>query len=215
MSFLIYATIQWVLPSLINGLGFINNIIRPSKKDVESSTENVSLAPPVLNIPYEATNSAQINIRGYGTPNSKVAIYIDEEQRGTVEVSSDGTFEIKNIELLLGTNNIFGKSIDEKDRESLPSKRIKIVYDNEKPILEISEPEDGKNIQGGDKKIKIAGNSEPNAYVYINSSQVVLERDGKFESIQSLNDGENTFNIRTQDLAGNFTEVVRRVVFTP
>lgn len=234
IGFLLYATIQWILPTLITGLGFIRqNIIKstinPSQKNEASITENASLAPPVLNIPYEATNTAQINIRGYGTPSSKVAIFLDDEKQDTVDVSSDGSFEFKNIPLVLGTNNIYGKSIDpdfigvdENDKESLPSKTIKIIYDNENPPLEIFEPEDGKTIQGGDeqssssnRKIKIAGKTEPNARLYINDNQTVVDKEGKFESVQSLNDVENIFNIKSQDSAGNFTEISRRIIFQP
>lgn len=210
---LIYATIQWILPSLINGLSFINSIVRPSRKVI--TQESPSLAPPVLNIPYEATNTAQIEIRGYGIPNSKVAIFLDMEQVDTVDILEDGSFETKNIELKLGTNNIYGKSIDEKDQMSLPSKTFKIIYDNEKPPLNISEPEDGKKIQGGDKKVKISGTTEPNAQVFINDTLVIVNSDGNFTSEQTLNDGDNIFNIKAVDKASNFTEILRQVTYQP
>lgn len=212
LALLIYATIQWVLPTLINSLGFINSIIKPSKK-IEAP-QNPSSAPPVLNIPYEATNTAQINIRGYGTPGSKVTIYLDDERVDTIDVSSDGTFEAKNIDLVLGTNNIYGKSIDEKNLESLPSRLIKVIYDNEKPTLEIYEPEDGKEIQG-ERRIKISGKTEPQAQIAVNENRVVVHSDGIFSTDYQLNDGENIFNIKAQDLAGNLTEISKRVVFKP
>lgn len=211
VGILIYATIQWVLPSLINSIGFIQSIIKPPKKVV--SQENPSLAPPVLNIPYEATNTSQINIAGYVTTKLKVSIYVDDELKGSTESLEDGSFELKDISLSLGTNNIFGKTSDERG-ESLPSKLIKVIYDNEKPPLEISEPEDGKNIQG-ERKLKISGKTENNSIVFINNSQIILDKEGKFESIQTLNDGGNIFTIKAQDLAGNFLEISRRVVFQP
>lgn len=205
---------QWILPILITGLGFITGVVKPSHKSTIPITESASLAPPVLNIPYEATSTAQIDIRGYGTPNSKVIIFVDDDKKASTQVSDDGTFEIKNIQLVFGTNNIYGKSIDEKDRGSLSSKIIKIVYDNENPSLEISEPEDGKTVQG-DRKIKISGKTEPQAQVSINENRVVVHSDGEFSTEYQLNDGENIFNIKSQDLAGNFTEITTRVVFQP
>ncbi|MEK7616811.1 MAG: hypothetical protein AAB414_02060 [Patescibacteria group bacterium] len=220
IGFLIYATLQWILPTLITGLGFVTSFVKPSPKKTYT-TENFSLAPPVLNIPYEATNTAQINISGYGTPDSKVSIYIDDEKKDTTEVSPDGTFEIKNVSLVLGTNSIYGKSIDpdfigvdENEKESLPSKVIKVIYDSEKPLLEISEPEDGK-IQQGEKKVKISGRTESQAKVSVNDSQVVVGSDGIFNIQLQLNDGENVLNIKAQDLAGNSQEISRRVVFNP
>lgn len=209
-----YATINWILPNLINGVGLVKNTVSPVKK-TEVETQNATLAPPVLNIPYESTNSAQINIKGYAAPNSKVALYLDDEKKDTVDTQEDGSFEIKEIKLSLGTNNIYGKSIDEKNQESLPSKTFKIIFNNEKPTLNISEPEDNKNIKGGDKKVKIAGNTKINAQVFINDSQIIVDRDGKFESEQPLNEGDNNFNIKAVDTASNFTDVSRKVIYQP
>lgn len=213
IAVLSYATVKWLLPYFVNGIGFVKDTINPAKK-VEDNLQS-SLAPPVLNIPYEATNTSQINIKGYGTPNSKVAIFLDDAKVDTVEVSSDGSFEIINVQLVLGTNNIFGKSIDEKNQESFPSKLIKIIYDNEGPKLEVTEPEDGKKIQGGDKKVKIAGISEPNTKVYINDSLIIVDKDGNFSSEQTLNEGDNNFNIKALDQASNFTEISRKVIYQP
>lgn len=215
IALLIYATLAWLLPFIINSVGFIKGNLSPTKKIVAESPENSSLAPPVLNIPYEATNTAQINIKGYGTSNSKVEIFLDDSKKDIVDVSEDGTFEFKNIELVIGTNNIYGKSVDEKNKESRPSKTFKIIYDNEKPKLDIGEPEDGKKIQGGDKKIKIAGKTEMGAQIYINDSQIIVDKDGNFSSEQSLNEGDNNFNIKAIDKASNSSEVQRRVIYNP
>ena len=215
IALLTYATVKWLLPSLVNGVGFVKNKVSDPPKIIENPVENSLLAPPVLNIPYEATNTARISIKGYGSPNSKVAIFLDDEEKDTIEVSEDGGFEFKNIELSLGTNNIYGKSIDEKNKESLPSKNFQIIYDNEKPRLELSEPEDGKQIQGGDKRIKISGSTKVGARVFINEGQIIVDKDGKFSSEQSLNDGDNIFNIKAIDIASNTTEISRRVIYQP
>lgn len=215
IALLIYGAFIWILPSLINGMIVVKNFTHPTQKVTTESSKNSSLAPPVLNIPFEATNTAQINIKGFGTPNSKVAIYLDDDKKDTVEVSSDGTFESSNISLVLGTNNIIGKSIDENNNESLPSKNLKIIYDNEKPKLDISEPQDDKKIQGGDKKIKIAGRTETGAQVYINDSQIIVDKDGNFSSEQILNEGDNNFSIKAIDKSSNDTEISRKVSYTP
>lgn len=213
IALLIYSTIAWILPSFINGLGFIKNIFKPSQK-ISSKIEDSTLAPPVLNIPYEATNTAQITISGYSTPKSNIVIYVDDEIKGTTEALEDGRFEITDVQLSLGTNNIYGKTKDEK-MESLPSKTIRIIFDNEKPILNINEPEDGKKIQGGDKKVKVSGQTEAGAFIFINGNQAVVDKDGNFTSEQTLNDGDNIFTIKAQDSASNITEIQRRVNYTP
>lgn len=209
---LLYATLNWFLPGLISGIGFVKGFLKPSTKQ-EVVGENPSLAPPVFNIPYEATNSAKIDIKGFAT-GSKVKLYLDDQLKDTVETREDGSFIFKDIELSLGTNNIYGKTVDEKDQMSLASKTIKLIYDNEKPKLSISEPEDGKVIKG-DKKVKISGQTDPGAEVYINGNRVIINSDGNFSSDQPLNDGDNNFTIRAADQASNFTEVSRKVIFQP
>lgn len=206
---LFYATITWILPSLISSLGFIKGIIQP-KVVIGPKSKGVNLAPPVLNIPYEATSTAQISIRGYSTPNSKVLIYIDDELKGSTQSQEDGSFEVKDITLSLGTNSIFGKTSDGKG-ESLPSKPIKVIFDNEKPALEIFEPEDGKEIQG-ERKIKVRGKTEAQARVFINESRVITNSDGTFVTDYALNDGENILTVKTVDQASNYTEIARRVI---
>lgn len=212
---LLFVTINWLLPGLINGIGFVKNFTRPSQAQKNSLSENPSLAPPVLNIPFEATNSAQIDIKGYATANSKVKLYLDDSPKQTAEVNSDGSFIIENVSLSLGINNIYAKTLNDKDNESLPSKAFRITYDNEKPILDISEPEDGKKIQGGDKKIKVSGKTEAGAKILINDSQVVVDKEGNFTTELPISDGDNMITIKAIDSAANTTEVQKRVNYTP
>lgn len=212
---LIYSTITWVLPSFVNGIGFITNIIKPSQKTLAPSSQDSAIAPPVLSIPYEATNSAQIDIKGFGTPNSKVKLYIDDESKQTVDVSSDGSFTLQNVSLSLGTNNIYATTVDEQNKESLPSKTIRLIYDNQKPPLSINEPDDNKVVQGGDKKIKVSGKTDAAVKVFINGTQVIIDKDGNFSSDIALNDGANTLSIKAVDVASNETELQRQVVFQP
>lgn len=211
---LLYITFTWILPNLIGGLGFIKNLTQPDKKVVNLETQT-TLAPPVLNIPYEATNTAQINISGYSTPGAKVELFVDDERKDTVDVSSDGNFSFKNISLSLGTNNIYGKTIDDAEKESLPSKTLKIIYDNEKPTLSIFEPEDSKTINGGEKKIKISGKTEVGANVYINNTQLIVDKEGNFSQTLDINEGDNDFNIKAVDQAFNAREITRKVTYKP
>ena len=213
-ALLIYATFFWILPNLINGLDTVKSFINPDQKKFQDISENPSLAPPVLNIPYEATNSSVIDIVGFTTPNSKVKIFVDDSLEAQVQAEDDGSFTAKNINLNLGTNNIYGKSIDDKDQESLPSKTIRLIFDNEKPVLEVSEPEDGKTFQG-ERKIKVLGKTETGAKVFINDTQAIVSSDGSFNSIFNLNDGENILTIKSEDLSKNFDEITRKVTFQP
>ncbi len=215
ITLLIFATISWILPSFINALGGIKNTIKPSQKAAIDLSEKITLAPPVLNIPYEATNTAQINIKGYATPHLKVKLYLDDREEQTIEAGSNGDFTFQNIDLSLGTNNINAKTVDEEGNESLSSKTIKIIYDNETPSLTLTEPEDNKTIQGGDKKVKVSGKTDPHARVFINGNQIIVDKDGNFSSDQPLVEGDNVFTIKTVSLTSNSTELERKVIYTP
>lgn len=215
IAVLVYSTVTWVLPSFINSVGFVKNVIKPSQRTLSQSSENTALAPPVLNIPYEATNTAQIDIKGFGTPNSKIKLFIDDDPKQTINVSSDGSFDFEKVLLNLGTNNIYGKTINERGSESLPSKEVKLIYINEKPSLNINEPEDGKKIQGGDKKVKVSGKTDPGVQVFVSGNQVIVDRDGNFSIDLSLDEGDNTISIKAVDAASNSIEIQRRINYTP
>ena len=212
VGFILYATINWILPYFIGGISIVKNVIKPPKQNIKQ--DKSAIAPPVLNIPFEATASSIISIKGFSTPNSKVALYIDDEAKETVNAGSDGSFLFENVPLILGTNNIYGKTLD-GDKESLPSKTIRLIYDNEKPFITLDEPQDNKIIQGGEKKVKVSGKTEVNTKVFLNDSQIVVDKDGNFQNDLSINEGDNTITIRAVDVASNTSEVQRRVTYTP
>ncbi len=215
IGILLYSTIIWILPNFIGGISFITNKIKPPQIKIVEQSQNSSLAPPILNIPYEATNTAQINISGYGTPGSKVKLFIDDEEKDTIDVSEDGSFSFEDISLNLGRNNIYSKTVDEEDKESLASKTLQLSYINDKPNLTISEPEDNKKIQGGDKKVKVSGKTDPGIKIFVSGSQVIISNDGTFSTDLPLTDGDNDLLIKAEDQAGNTTEIQRRVNYTP
>lgn len=207
--------LTWVLPYFIGSVGLIKNIVKPSKVSAPQVATNSSLAPPILNIPYEATNSSQIDVHGFGNPNSKVRLYIDNESKQTIDVASDGSFTFENTDLSFGTNNIYATTVDEQNKESLPSKTLKLIYDNSKPSVKISSPEDGKVISGGDKKVVISGETDPGTQIYINGSQVIVDKDGNFSTDIAINEGDNIISIKAVNTATNSTEIQRKVTYNP
>ncbi len=207
---LLYVLFQWVLPLFVGELSIFSK-----SAPKEQSEEAVSLAPPVLNIPYEATSTASIVIKGYATPKSKVKIYLDDSLVSEADSDSDGSFTSNSINLLEGTNNIYGKTVDDKKNESLPSKKIQVFYSGEKPNLEISEPEDNKEIKGGDKKVLVRGNTDPENELTINGFRVILSPDGTFSSEISLAEGDNTITIAAVNKVGNSTSIEKRVKYVP
>lgn len=202
--FLLYATLTWILPSVIGGVSSISQKFKKPVPIEKSVAEDATMAPPVLNIPYESTNSAKINISGYSTPGTKVEIYLNDALDQTTDVDSNGSFTAMDVNLNDDTNTIYGKTVDNNKR-SLASKTLNVILNNSKPKLSISEPSDGKEINGGDKKITVSGKTDFDSRVYVNDGQVIVSKDGSFTTQIPLNDGDNTITIKAINSASTST----------
>ena len=213
--FLLYASFTWILPTLVGGLSVINKF-KPEEQIQTPISENATLAPPVLNIPYEATNTARIKIKGFSQAESKVEVYLDDELKTEVKVSSDGSFTTDEITLNLGTNNLSGKTIDEKGNKSLSSKPIRIIYENEKPTLDLREPADNSTVKG-DKKITVSGttNVSKDINVTANGIRLIVNSEGQFSQVLEINEGDNNIVVIAADTAGNSAQVTRKVTHQP
>lgn len=214
--FLIYALFSWILPTIIGGASLINNFKQKPTQEVENK-ETQAIAPPVLSIPYEATNTATIRIKGYAQPNLEVEIYVDDDLKSTAKAGDDGNFTSEEITLSLGTNNINGKTIGLDGSKSLSSKPIKIYFNNQKPKLDIKQPSDSQEIKGGDKKVNVSGNVDPpqDIIVTINNSRVILDQNGNFSQTIEINEGENNIMISATDSFGNNTKVTKKITYQP
>lgn len=210
---LLYATFAWILPSVIGGVSSISGKFKKPVPTEKSVAEDATMAPPVLNIPYEATNSSNIDISGYSISGSKVEIYLNDSLEDTTDVDSDGSFTAANIPLNSGDNSIYGKTVD-NNKHSLPSKTLTVTLNNSKPKLSISEPDDNKQIKGGDKKVTVSGKTSLDSKIYINDGQVITEKDGSFTTSQPLNDGDNTITIKAVNSASTTTVKTIKVTYT-
>lgn len=212
--FLLYALFTWILPTLVGGLSVINKF-KPTPKIESSIADSATLAPPILSIPYEATNTASISVKGYAAALSDVEIYIDEELKTTVKAKDDGSFSTDSILLNLGTNNISGKTIDEKGNKSLSSKPIRITYENEKPTLELREPQDSTTTK--EKKVTVSGSTDANKGMTVtaNGIRLIVDSAGQFSQVIEINEGDNDIIVIATDTARNTTQVTRRVTVEP
>jgi hypothetical protein len=207
-----YAMVFWIIPFMVGGLTYFNKYKQVEKG--ASIVEDTAVAPPVLNIPYEATNTATIKIKGYATSDARVELYVGNDLKDTVSVGPDGAFEAPSIALTEGTNAIYGKTVL-GNKTSLPSKAIRVGFSSEKPKLEISEPADNHEVKGGDKKIKVSGITDPENNVLINGAYVIVNNEGKFSTEISLNDGDNTISIQAVNEFGTTENTQRIVKYVP
>lgn len=213
--FLLYIIFTWVIPFLIGGLSFLNKF-KSSSSAPTPVANNPALAPPVLNIPYEATNTAQIQVKGYTQPDTKVEVYKDDEVKSTITAKEDGSFTSDPISLTLGTNTFYGKTVNDKGDRSFSSKPITITYSSEKPNLTVQSPTDNQVITG-DKKVTVSGHTDSpsnlTVTVSINNSQTIVSADGNFSQSIDLSDGDNNITITATDSAGNSNQITRKVTY--
>lgn len=210
-----FILLNWGIPFLIGSLTAFNKLKPADKSAVQETIPSEAVAPPVLNIPFEATNSATITFTGYAAKNSQVEIYVNDELKATVPTSEDGSFTADNISLTDGQNYIYGRSINPENQKSLASKTIRILFSSQKPKLEVSEPSDGIEIKGGDKKVNVSGITDPNNLISVNDQTAIVNADGSFSLGININEGDNTISILATSPIGNITKVERKVRYTP
>lgn len=210
---LVFVFFTWGLPFIVGSLSFLNKSKPKSKESVTTIDE--AIAPPVLFIPFESTNSATLPLSGYSTPLSKVELYVDDELKNLVQTDSEGKFNADSIILSLGTNNIYAVTVNEAGKKSLPSKTIKLYYSNEKPALEITQPVDGIEIKGGDKKVVVTGKTDPDNSVTVNGSTIIVNPEGNFQTQVAVNDGDNTITIISSNSFGTTNQLQRTVKYSP
>lgn len=206
---ILYITFAYALPFLIGSLAVFQKKSAPVAQKYDET-----LAPPILNIPFDATNSATINIDGYAAPDTTIELYNNDTLVQKSFTDSSGEFVFSQVALQIGRNYLYGKTIADS-KTSLPSKGIKLDYSNEQPNLSIETPADNQVISG-DRTLKISGKTDPNdATLTINNKQVYIDGNGNFSDTFQLNDGDNQITVIATNKYGNSAVVSRKVTFNP
>jgi ferric-dicitrate binding protein FerR (iron transport regulator) len=90
-----------------------------------------------------------------------------------------------------------------------PTRTLRLVRKVEKPRLKIMKPSMGENLK--QRKLLLAGESEPAARVEVNGKEVLVSDEGTFSEQLLLNPGENVLVVRATDRAGNVSEISQKV----
>ena len=200
------------LPSIVKMAAFLSDLRRTSTP--VDQNDITPPAPPRLDNLPEATNQKSIEIQGSAEEGANITIYINDETQ-TVVADNEGRFNLRT-NLIKGENTISAIAKDSAGNESQKGNKEVIVFDDESPNLEITSPENNKQFYGSkERQIVIDGKTEPGASLSINDRFVFVEEDGTFSYATSLSEGDNNFNIKAQDKAGNTTEISLTLKFTP
>lgn len=185
-----------------------------SSQENEPVEDTTPPPPPLFQQIQDEVNDSDYQIKGRTEPGAKVKLYVNNREQEVI-ANTEGEFSY-SFELNLGKNQYYAIAEDSSGNASAQSETISVIYDNEAPELEIRKPEDGSEYFGSsERQINIEGQTEETAQVTINGKWAVVDNDGKFSYLLSLQDGENTFNIISTDKAGNKTEQEITVNFNP
>jgi len=200
------------IPLLIGLANFLGKINRSEPEVIAEDT--IPPVPPVFSAVPEATKSAYIKINGSSEPESIVEIYLNNELLLETSADEGGEFDVKKVNLEQGVNYLSGKAIDEAGNESQPSQETKVIYDNQAPNLEISQP--GGNETVYQQTLEIKGKTESDEIkITVNDYLAILEKEGEFNYLYELSEGKNTIKVMAIDPAGNQTEQELVITYTP
>ena len=175
--------------------------------------QSAVLLPPVLDPAPEATFSARIKVTGSAQPDTTLIVYLNEKEFKKMTVPKEGTFQLEDVVLAEGENVMSAKVTDGADNVSELSNVLRIMRKSEGPLMEVTAPDDGKEIVGDDSRLTIEGKTEGESSVTVNGRFVVVNADGSFRYTMNLSEGETILNIVATDVAGNKSQIERRVTY--
>lgn len=187
------------LPLLINGSVFIGKLFGGGDRDTENSAQ--ALGDFSINEIPTATNSAVIQVSGKVENLKTIEVYLNDDKNDELDVEDEQEFSTKISTLQQGVNEIYFVGRVKDSTASKKSPIYTITFRNQKPSLEISEPQNN-HVTPRDE-IAVKGKTDPNVTVTVNDSPVIVDASGNFQTSVKLKEGENKIKIVVQDSAGN------------
>lgn len=198
-----------VFGSTLGGMFAFISVHRNDKDKLMKPLPN----PPIFsNIPT-ATKEENITINGFAEPGSTIKLFVNGPEAASVIADNEGLFTLLNIKLIKGNNTLFGKVIDGEGRESEPTNTVSIMYDTNKPKIEILSPKDGETIRNLDKSIIVKGKVDTKCDVKVNGRLAILGSDNTFSVLLGATEGKMEIKIEAIDEAGNKDEATIKVTY--
>ena len=206
----IFGLIKWGLPGLIEIASWSNSREEVDKKD----GNQLRLQKPVLAPLPEATFSAKIRVTGAALANEKIKLRLNGLDNAETRSDGLGEFVFSQVELVSGDNEIGVLMIDGDQKSEIDSAMVR--FDNDPPSLMIASPDEEHKFYGFDQqKIEIVGEAGEDVNITVNGNYVRVDNKGRFSYQTLMSEGENQYVIRVVDKAGNVTEKLFRVFYTP
>ncbi len=208
-TFLIFLVIfVFGLPLLIR----FSVYLADRKKDAKTSKSFVlPPQPPRVIMPFEATPSATIDLRGYAEKNTSVELTMPDGNKIRKNVNEEGEFIFEKLSLQSGPNMFSAIALFSEDLKSEPMKSITVIQDQTPPDLTLTNPSEDK-ITVDVPDFDIVGKTEQRCIVNINSYTASVNDNGDFKLKMLLQPGKNEYTVTSRDPAGNETR--KKVVIT-
>lgn len=202
LALIIILLFTFGLKLLIQTSLIIANIASPKKslQTQESKDGSFFGALNIDNVPT-ATNSARLIVSGSITNYDTVEFYINDKKVDEKSFSSSDSFSSEIGDLEVGDNIIYLKAKATNTKDTKESQRFTVTYKNQKPTLEITEPETPKKTNKPD--IKVSGQTDKEIFIHVNEMPLVVDSSGNFQTTVMLKEGENNIIVKAEDNAGN------------
>lgn len=167
---------------------------------------NTFVAPPTLNPVPNATNKPQVNVTGFGLKNQTIILFVNGETVDRTTVDNSNNFQFSSVTLQAGQNTIQTKAENQNSQESNYSNTDTISYLKNPPSLSISQPQDGQNIsKSSSPSINVSGQTDIGAKVTVNGAWAIVDDQGRYNYLYTLQNGDNDIKVVATDAAGNQT----------
>jgi hypothetical protein len=211
-TFVIIGAIFIVLRFFATGVGSVFGLISKIGKPKEKADTSAPSPPYFYNAP-SITNKKELALKGFSEPGSKVTIFVNGPQMGTVTADSIGTFSFESVSLIDGRNTIFAKAEDSYQNQSEKSQILEITYDTSKPKITVTEPKDGSTVRNLNQRVVVKGTLDKKCEVKINDKLAVVSADNKFELLLGVTEGSVEIKIEATDEAGNKADETVKVKY--
>lgn len=193
---------------LLVGFSLMTEKVDPNDNTASTTTQQNDsyIAPPILNPVAIATNSAQIAVSGLAQKNQTVNLYLNNQMIDTTSADSNGKFNFSSVTLQQGQNNITAKSANNNNKESGASNILTISYSKSAPSLSITQPQDGQTFTKNDSPtLEIQGKTDPSDQVTVNGAWAIVDNQGNYNYLYTLQNGDNDLKVIATDAEGNQT----------
>ena len=186
--------------ALINSSLFIGNLFS-NKSDQNTETKDNFFGTLHIDSIPTATNSARFVVSGSASNFKTIEYYINDEKVESHSIADAPSFTDEIGNLKKGINNVYIKAVAEDVKKEKKSDDYNVLYSDEKPKLEISDPQD--NSKTSKSEITIVGTTDKEITIKANQLPVIVDASGKFQTTVRLKEGENKIEITAVDDAGN------------